>query len=53
MCMSCGKSKVNTGQRTTVSTPVRTVNRPTGANIVNNTFGQPKVRISFSSRNRG
>ena len=53
--MSCGKSsKVNTnGQRNTSTAPVRTASRPVVANRVNNTFGQPKVKISFSSRNRG
>lgn len=52
MCSACGKSsKINMGQKVVIK-PVKTVNRATLANRVNSPFGTPKVRISFSSRNR-
>lgn len=52
MCMTCGKSSKprNTGSgiKSAFKSVSRAVNRPSSAS----TFGTPKVRISFSSRNR-
>lgn len=58
MCMesrtrNCnGTPKANISQRTHLaSTPLNT--RRIISSGIANTFGQPKVRISFSSKNRG
>lgn len=47
--MSCNKAKVSNSSGKMISSKVRSSTRSTGTN----TYGQPKVRISFGNKSRG
>lgn len=49
MCMNCNKAKINNSPKQ----PTRTVGKVSGTRSAGNSFGTPKVRISFGNKNRG
>lgn len=47
--MSCNKAKVNNSTKQST----RTVGKVSGTRSAGNSFGTPKVRISFGAKSRG